>query len=117
VSNVLLERESDLGSRAGAKVIEVRMNAEVDALIRVCEQHDSHVIVVSGEVGMGVVPESALGRLFRDLLGWANQRIASRATSNYLMVAGLPIEVSSIAYSIEQAAQKLICSNQLGDAQ
>jgi adenosylcobinamide kinase/adenosylcobinamide-phosphate guanylyltransferase len=47
-------------------------------------------LVVSNEVGMGVVPPSRLGRFFRDMLGLANQRFAGAADEVVLMVAGLP---------------------------
>lgn len=48
------------------------------------------VILVSDEVGLGVVPESAEGRAFRDLLGLVNQRVAAAADEVYLCVAGIP---------------------------
>ncbi len=115
VSNVLLENESESNSLNGIAVIENRMHAEVDDLIRVAENNETHLIVVSGEVGMGLVPDTALGRLFRDMLGWSNQRIAARATSTYFMVAGLPINASSLACSVQTAAQELL-SNRLSGA-
>lgn len=49
------------------------------------------LIVVSNEVGMGVVPSFRLGRLFRDLAGQLNQRLANEADEVYLVVAGLPL--------------------------
>ncbi len=111
VSNVLLEKESDLDTPEGIAAIENRMHAEVEDLIAVAKHHGSHLIVVSGEVGMGLVPENALGRLFRDMLGWSNQQLSANATSTYLMVAGLPVNVSSLGCSVQQAAQEL--SNEL----
>ena len=48
------------------------------------------VVAVSDEVGLGVVPESASGRLFRDTLGLLNQRLAAAADTVYYVVAGLP---------------------------
>jgi adenosylcobinamide kinase/adenosylcobinamide-phosphate guanylyltransferase len=50
-------------------------------------------IVVSNEVGMGVVPAYRLGRFYRDALGTANQRLARAADRVILMVAGLPWEL------------------------
>jgi adenosylcobinamide kinase/adenosylcobinamide-phosphate guanylyltransferase len=47
-------------------------------------------IIVTNEVGMGIVPAYRLGRIFRDALGIANQRIASAADEVHLLVAGLP---------------------------
>ena len=51
------------------------------------------VVVVTDEVGLGLVPESAEGRRFRDLLGLANQRAAAVADEVHLCVAGVPLRV------------------------
>lgn len=102
ISNIVLQYEE------GVDLPEAHMRAEIADLIRTVKQQDSTMIIVSGEVGMGLVPESRMGRLFRDLLGWANQLIASEATSTYLMVAGLPINVASIASSVQQCASELL---------
>ncbi len=48
-------------------------------------------VVVTDEVGAGVVPDNAVARRFRDLLGWTNQRIAATAEQVVMMVAGLAI--------------------------
>jgi len=61
---------------------------------RVC---GAHLIVVSNEVGMGIVPPYPLGRRYRDLLGEANQRLAEAAAAVYLLVAGIPVELKSLA--------------------
>jgi len=50
-------------------------------------------IVVTDEVGAGIVPENAMARRFRDLLGWANQAVAQTAECVALMVAGYPLRV------------------------
>ncbi len=55
------------------------------------------LVIVSDEVGMGLVPEYPSGRAFRDLLGRANQRLAQLATQVYLVVAGMPIELKGLA--------------------
>lgn len=63
---------------------------EVERLLKVQEASSATWIVVSNEVGMGVVPPFRLGRLYQDALGIANQRLARSADSVILMVAGLP---------------------------
>lgn len=55
------------------------------------------VIVVSNEVGMGLVPPYPAGRAFRDLVGWANQRLAILASEVYLVVAGIPVDLKQFA--------------------
>jgi len=54
-----------------------------------------HLVVVSNEVGAGIVPASSLGRSFRDLAGKVNQVFAGKADRVYLVVAGLPLELKS----------------------
>ena len=51
------------------------------------------MILVSNEVGSGIVPESELGRSYRDLLGFTNQRVAAAADEVILLVAGCPLIV------------------------
>jgi adenosylcobinamide kinase/adenosylcobinamide-phosphate guanylyltransferase len=53
------------------------------------------VIVVSNEVGQGIVPQSALGRRFRDLAGTVHQRVAARAREVYFVTAGIAQKISS----------------------
>jgi adenosylcobinamide kinase/adenosylcobinamide-phosphate guanylyltransferase len=55
------------------------------------------VVLVANEVGLGIVPDNALARRFRDLQGWLNQRIAAQADRVVLMVAGLPLVVKGNA--------------------
>jgi len=66
---------------------------EVERLARVASGVSARVLVVTNEVGMGVVPTHPLGRLFRDVLGWANQIMAAHANDIYLCVAGVPIRI------------------------
>ena len=52
-------------------------------------------VLVSNEVGLGIVPDNALARRFRDVQGILNQRLAAQATRVIMMVAGLPVPVKS----------------------
>lgn len=62
-------------------------------LLRALRQLHLPVVLVSSEVGMGVVPESRAGRLFRDMAGLASQMAAAIADSVVFMVSGLPLAV------------------------
>jgi len=67
--------------------------AAVSAFEAALEKRTAPAFLVSNEVGMGIVPETPLGRRFRDEAGWLNQRIAAKAGSVLFMVAGLPMTV------------------------
>lgn len=77
----------------GAQLAELERWAcqQVQALFAACTGGGPHLIVVSQEVGLGVVPPFPQGRAFRDLLGRANQVAAQSAREVYLTVAGLPL--------------------------
>ncbi|MEM7114769.1 MAG: bifunctional adenosylcobinamide kinase/adenosylcobinamide-phosphate guanylyltransferase [Chloroflexota bacterium] len=88
VSNVLLANEKE-----GAERIQTAVQAELDSLLTSYQQQNGHWIIVSNEVGLGLVPVYSLGRLFRDELGRANQHLAAAADEVLFMVAGLPMIV------------------------
>ena len=67
--------------------------AAASSLEEALAQRKAPTLLVSNEVGMGIVPETALGRRFRDEAGRLNQRIAARAGRVLFMVAGLPMTV------------------------
>jgi adenosylcobinamide kinase/adenosylcobinamide-phosphate guanylyltransferase len=67
-----------------------RLTARCDALVSNWVMTPAHVVAVSDEVGLGVVPETRAGRLFRDTLGTVNQRLAATADEVWFVVAGLP---------------------------
>ena len=56
---------------------------------------DREIIFVSDELGMGIVPANAMGRVYRDLVGLANQYIAKKADEVYLSIAGITVELKS----------------------
>ncbi len=67
-----------------------RLAERCDALVSNWVMTPAHVVAVSDEVGLGVVPETRAGRLFRDTLGTVNQRLAATADEVWFVVAGLP---------------------------
>ncbi len=69
--------------------------AVVDALVAALIARKGDTVVVTNEVGMGVVPVSAAGRVFRDVLGRANARLVGAADAAYLCVAGRSIDISA----------------------
>ena len=89
VSNLMQDyREENDNQKLADRILQT-----VDEIIRESLRCQSTVIVVSNEVGMGLVPANPQGRFFRDVLGKANQRIAVQADRVYLLVAGIPVQV------------------------
>ena len=74
-----------------------RVTAAVEDLLAAVPETGATLIAVSNEVGLGVVPEYPLARLYRDQLGWANQRLARAADKVYLLVSGYPLDVKALA--------------------
>ena len=56
-------------------------------------RHASRLFIVSNELGMGIVPENAMAREFRDLTGFLNQKVAVIADEVYLVTAGIPVKI------------------------
>ena len=72
---------------------DVNLEAEIARLEAALVDRRGPIVLVSNEVGFGIVPDNELARRFRDLQGRLNQRLAARADRVVLMVAGLPIMV------------------------
>lgn len=86
LSNLLLHEH--LGQRAEARIM-----AAVDSLATTLSKMTTPLVIVSNEVGMGIVPEHRLGRIFRDIAGQANQMVAAAADEAWLVVSGIPMRL------------------------
>jgi adenosylcobinamide kinase/adenosylcobinamide-phosphate guanylyltransferase len=91
VSNLLQANEAQEPAEQEAAVLDAARG-----LVDAYKKGEATLIMVSNEVGMGLVPPYPLGRLYRDVLGRVNQMLAARASRVYLMVAGLAIELLSL---------------------
>lgn len=86
-TNVILQ----LPETATERQASAALLAEVDALLACRAASNAHWIIVSNEVGLGLVPPYPLGRTYRDALGRANQKLAAAATETLFLVAGRPL--------------------------
>jgi adenosylcobinamide kinase/adenosylcobinamide-phosphate guanylyltransferase len=79
--------EADAWEQDNDTVLEL-VGSRVDEVVETLRDSDLDVVLVTNEVGLGVVPEHRSGRLFRDLLGTVNQRVATACDEVHLVVAG-----------------------------
>jgi adenosylcobinamide kinase/adenosylcobinamide-phosphate guanylyltransferase len=87
LSNLLLLHEQPGNGMEEAVMTEVR------TLAATLQTMSTPVIIVSNEVGMGIVPEHRLGRIFRDIAGLGNQVLAAMADEAWLVASGIPIRL------------------------
>jgi adenosylcobinamide kinase/adenosylcobinamide-phosphate guanylyltransferase len=81
------------GEKANATMLEKAVETEIKELLECIEKSEALFIIVSNEVGLGIIPADSVSRLYRDLHGRANQRLAALADEVYLLVAGLPVAI------------------------
>jgi adenosylcobinamide kinase/adenosylcobinamide-phosphate guanylyltransferase len=101
VSNVLLREigpvdEIDTIAPTTWATLETLLIEEALALLTDSRARDVRLLLVSNEVGLGVVPAFPLGRHFQDILGRVNQAVAATAETVILMVAGLPVDLRQL---------------------
>jgi adenosylcobinamide kinase/adenosylcobinamide-phosphate guanylyltransferase len=82
ISNLIMEDQNP-----------AKIDTHIVELIRTLEKSECPVILVSNEVGCGIVPEHKLARLFRDITGFANQKVAGCADGVIWMMAGIPVKI------------------------
>ena len=86
LSNLLLYEE--MGEET-----EPRIMSEVHRLATTLQGMTTPIIIVSNEVGMGIVPENTLARMFRDIAGQTNQMVAAAADEAWLVASGIPLKL------------------------
>jgi adenosylcobinamide kinase/adenosylcobinamide-phosphate guanylyltransferase len=89
VSNILLA----LPEESAFETVMQKVKDEIDSLLAAREKFGGQWLIVSNEVGLGLVPPYPLGRMYRDALGRANQTLARVASQVIFMAAGIPIVI------------------------
>jgi adenosylcobinamide kinase/adenosylcobinamide-phosphate guanylyltransferase len=98
VSNLLLPVSSgtDEDLTVDEEAATALVETEITRLLEAVQAIPAEWLVVSNEVGLGLVPPYPLGRVYRDLLGRANQRLASQADQVIFMIAGIPMRLAQL---------------------
>jgi adenosylcobinamide kinase/adenosylcobinamide-phosphate guanylyltransferase len=92
-----------LAARMAPGVDPAALEAEAQIVVDALLATRAHAIVVGEEAGWGIVPEYPAGRVFRDLLGRAQQRLATGSNATYLVVAGFALDLNVAGRPIDRA--------------
>lgn len=94
-TNLMFKQELDFDNMSMGEVDDLLKNikSEFQKLILKVKESNKNLIMVTNEVGLGLVPESKLSRIFRDIAGFINQYIASLSDEVYLICCGLPLKL------------------------
>lgn len=93
VGNILGRYCDETGERIDTHSAEAAVREEILSLTERFSAHGPDFIIVTNEVGLGLVPDNPMGRVYRDLLGMANRMLAEKADEVYLLVSGLPMKL------------------------
>lgn len=93
VNNVFNRLADRTTEQIDAALAEKEVTREITELIECFDCLDATLILVTNEVGLGLVPANPIDRLYRDLLGKANRMLAEHVDEVYLMVAGIPVRI------------------------
>ena len=89
INNIFMQYDEN----TDVDLAEKEVAAEINELLDCIKNTDAHFIIVTNEIGLGVVPADRVSRLYRDVLGRANQMLAEYADEVLLLVAGIPMTV------------------------
>ncbi|MCG0276789.1 MAG: bifunctional adenosylcobinamide kinase/adenosylcobinamide-phosphate guanylyltransferase, partial [Thermosediminibacteraceae bacterium] len=84
---------AEIGDIKEREALRESLIEEIESLIKEAKALRQKVIIVSNEVGLGLVPEYPLGRVYRDLLGAVNQILAAAADEVYFLISGIPMKI------------------------
>jgi|TARA_B100000315_G_scaffold247906_1_gene277221 adenosylcobinamide kinase/adenosylcobinamide-phosphate guanylyltransferase len=93
LNNIFSQHTSQSGEDFDTPLIEKEITREINGLIECFLRLEPGFVIITNEVGMDLVPPNPMGRIYRDLLGRANQLLAKQCDEVYLMVAGLPVPI------------------------
>ena len=101
-TNLLLEdgeftSQEDINCRERAILSEVQ--AVLDVIRSYKGNNEKTVIFVTNEIGLGIVPENKLARIFRDIMGRVNRMVAAEADESYMTISGMTIDIKALEVS------------------
>jgi adenosylcobinamide kinase / adenosylcobinamide-phosphate guanylyltransferase len=95
VTNLMFDEDRNFDAMTNDELAELEkfIEYELCTLVESVKASDKTIVMVTNEVGMGLVPEYKLGRIFRDIAGRMNQRLGSLSDEVYLVTCGIPLKI------------------------
>lgn len=94
LTNLLFDEVGDVPpEQMDFVTVERALNEQVDSLLAGCRDAQCETVIVTNELGLGIVPENRLARHFRDIAGRVNQRLAAQADEVYFVVSGIDMKI------------------------
>jgi len=96
VNNIMFERQDidwDKVDYDTIDMIEANIQKQVEQLISELKKTELTFVMVTNELGMGIVPENRLARIYRDIAGRVNQQLSSQVDEVYFVVSGIPMKI------------------------
>ncbi|MEG0797343.1 MAG: bifunctional adenosylcobinamide kinase/adenosylcobinamide-phosphate guanylyltransferase [Acidaminococcaceae bacterium] len=78
------------------------VKAEIDKIIVAARATNKLVVMVTNDVGGGIVPDNAMAREYRDIAGWVNQQVGDAADQVYYVLAGQAVDIKKLAFKLEK---------------
>jgi len=79
------------------------LEEQMDDLVSAIADYRGPLLLVSNEVGSGIVPAYRLGRQFRDIAGRLNRKLAASCEEAYVVIAGIPLDLKALAFKLEES--------------
>jgi adenosylcobinamide kinase/adenosylcobinamide-phosphate guanylyltransferase len=94
-TNIMFEKERDFDNITQVEIdsLESEIHKQFDILIEAVKKENKTIVLVTNEVGSGLVPEYKLGRIFRDIAGRVNQKLGALSDEVYLVTCGIPLKI------------------------
>lgn len=95
VNNLMFTYDLDIENSTSEEIneLELYIKNQVDKLIREVKNTNLYFVIVTNELGMGIVPGNKLSRIYSDIVGRVNQQIASKSDEVYFVISGIPMKV------------------------
>jgi adenosylcobinamide kinase/adenosylcobinamide-phosphate guanylyltransferase len=95
ITNLLFDKYTDFDniSKSEISILEESIRQQFKELIDACREFDKEIVIITNEVGFGLISEYKLGRIFTDISGRVNQLLGRLSDEAYLVVSGLPLKL------------------------